>query len=116
MKYCIHCGAELLDEASICPKCGCSCETKKEKSSDSTSVKTNTDDGSAVWLVLGIFVPLAGLILYLVWKDDKPKCSLQAGKGALIGVLFPIIAFFSCLIIVFLLSLTGCGSLFFWWF
>ena len=23
MKYCTHCGAELLDEAVICPKCGC---------------------------------------------------------------------------------------------
>ena len=24
MKYCTHCGAEILDEAVICPKCGCS--------------------------------------------------------------------------------------------
>lgn len=23
MKYCTHCGAEILDEAVICPKCGC---------------------------------------------------------------------------------------------
>jgi len=23
MKYCTHCGNELLDEAAICPKCGC---------------------------------------------------------------------------------------------
>ena len=23
MKYCEHCGAELLDEAVLCPKCGC---------------------------------------------------------------------------------------------
>ena len=23
MKYCAHCGAELLDEAVVCPKCGC---------------------------------------------------------------------------------------------
>lgn len=25
MKYCTHCGNELLDEAVICPRCGCSC-------------------------------------------------------------------------------------------
>lgn len=23
MKFCSHCGAEILDEAVICPKCGC---------------------------------------------------------------------------------------------
>ncbi len=23
MKYCVHCGNELLEEAVICPKCGC---------------------------------------------------------------------------------------------
>ena len=24
MKYCIHCGKEVLDDAIICPGCGCS--------------------------------------------------------------------------------------------
>ncbi|MFR0796435.1 MAG: zinc-ribbon domain-containing protein [Oscillospiraceae bacterium] len=23
MKYCAHCGAQLVDEAVVCPKCGC---------------------------------------------------------------------------------------------
>lgn len=30
MKYCAHCGAELLDEAVICPKCGCSTDANSE--------------------------------------------------------------------------------------
>lgn len=29
MKYCKRCGAELVDEAIICTKCGCSVEEKK---------------------------------------------------------------------------------------
>ena len=29
MKYCTHCGNELLDEAIICPKCGCKVEQPK---------------------------------------------------------------------------------------
>ena len=24
MKYCIHCGAEIMDEAVVCVHCGCS--------------------------------------------------------------------------------------------
>lgn len=48
----------------------------------------NTNEkGNAGWLVLGLFFPLIGLILWLVWKDDKPADSKQAGKGALIGVI-----------------------------
>lgn len=28
MKYCQHCGNELVDEAIVCPKCGCSVDKK----------------------------------------------------------------------------------------
>lgn len=35
MKYCSKCGAELLDDAVVCPKCGCQVDganiTKSEK-------------------------------------------------------------------------------------
>ena len=34
MKYCSHCGKELLDEAVICPSCGCSNESATSKSED----------------------------------------------------------------------------------
>ena len=29
MKYCVHCGTELLDEVVICPGCGCPVQTDK---------------------------------------------------------------------------------------
>ena len=53
------------------------------------------DSGSFGWAVLGFCIPVAGLILYLVWKDTKPRPAAAAGKGALVsfilGVLFYII-------------------------
>jgi len=30
MKYCSHCGAEIMDEAVVCPHCGCAVDTKKK--------------------------------------------------------------------------------------
>ncbi len=39
MKYCKHCGAELLDEAVICPKCGC--PTGDTNTVAATTVPTN---------------------------------------------------------------------------
>ena len=44
------------------------------------------DSGSFGWAVLGFFIPLVGLILWLVWKDTKPKSAKMAGIGALVGV------------------------------
>lgn len=44
------------------------------------------DDGSVGWGILGFFIPLVGLILFLVWKNEKPKSAKAAGTGALISV------------------------------
>lgn len=43
------------------------------------------DSGSAGWGVLGFFIPLVGLILFLVWRISKPKSAKVAGIGAIIG-------------------------------
>ena len=45
------------------------------------------DTGSAGWAVLGFFIPLVGLILYLVWSSTRPMDAKQAGKGALVSVI-----------------------------
>ena len=43
------------------------------------------DKGSFGWAVLGFFIPLVGLILFLVWKNEKPKSAKKAGVGAIVG-------------------------------
>lgn len=43
------------------------------------------DRPSAGFHVLAFFFPIVGLILYLVWKDQKPRCAHAIGKWALIG-------------------------------
>jgi len=45
------------------------------------------DAPSGGYAVLGFFIPVVGLILYLVWKDQTPLRAKSAGKGALIGVI-----------------------------
>lgn len=36
MKYCTHCGSEVLDEAEICVNCGCRVESQRKNSENST--------------------------------------------------------------------------------
>lgn len=42
-----------------------------------------SDTGSFGWAVLGFFIPLVGLILWMIWKNDRPGDAGMAGKGAL---------------------------------
>ncbi len=72
MKYCTHCGKELLDEAVICVECGCAVggqksQTVNNKSVDETTIlntlsqRLNTN--GIIWLVIGILQILGGIFI-----------------------------------------------------
>ncbi len=75
--FCHNCGAEISDNAVVCPKCGVAVGKKQ-------TVDYN-DAPSVGFAVLSFFIPIIGLILYLVWKDQSPLKAKSCGKGALIG-------------------------------
>jgi len=59
MKYCAHCGAQLVDEAVVCPKCGCAVAPTK-------TVDPNASPKSRlITLLLCIFV--GGLGIGVLW-------------------------------------------------
>ena len=89
MAYCKKCGAEIDDQAVICPKCGVQQTPEVE------------DKGGFLWGLLGCCIPLVGLILYLVWKETKPKTSKAAGIGALVSVICLVIYY----IVIFVIGL-----------
>ncbi len=76
MAYCRRCGAPISDQAMVCPSCG----------EPQYSVPPVQDNGGIGWGLLGCCIPIAGLVLYLVWKDQKPKTAKAAGIGALVAV------------------------------
>ena len=88
MAYCRNCGAEINEYALTCPKCG---------AQPSTEPSAPPDEGGFLWGRLGCCITIAGLILFLVWKDTKPNTAKAAGIGALVSVgayiLFYILAF-----------------------
>ncbi len=44
------------------------------------------DEGSAVgWGILSFLIPLVGLILFLVWKNEKPHTAKVCGICALVA-------------------------------
>lgn len=94
MKYCSKCGQIIDDDAVFCSKCGYNekqnayANSNTQNSGNNSSLNINMSDKTVnlLLLLLGFFVPLAGLVLYIVLKDSDPEKSKSAGKGALIGV------------------------------
>ena len=91
MKFCSKCGKEIEDNATVCPYCGVPAPEAPAP-----------DAPNMGFAVLGYFVPIAGLILWLVMKDKTPLKAKSAGKGALIGAIVSV-ASYVLLIIVYVI-------------
>ena len=66
-----------------------------------------TDKGGFLWGLLGCCIPIVGLVLFLVWKDQKPKTANAAGIGALVCVGFWIVYYIAMLILGIAIAATG---------
>ena len=58
MKYCKHCGAELLDSDAYCLKCG----NKVEETEIKVVMENQTNGMSVAGFILAFFIPLLGWI------------------------------------------------------
>ena len=104
MQYCSHCGAEINDEAFICPRCGCAVTRKTftSNSSNTTNKYVTQDEKSLTkrtdWipLVFGIISSIQIFIRVIYFL---------LGYGAFIGAISRIFdaynsAVYSCLAII----------------
>lgn len=98
MKFCSHCGNEVMDMAVICPKCGCvlsdiEIETKTTNSKKSKNI-SSTRYTAKVFAIIGtIFsaflylIPLCWTIPMTVCLSDKIKNGEEISVGFKICVL-----------------------------
>lgn len=103
MAYCRHCGNQLDERAYVCLKCGYAVEDTKPMNTD--------DKKSGGFAFLCFLFPIVGLILYLVWKDDKPLKAKSCAKGAIIGVVAYVVLSILSVVLTFLgLGLFAVGA------
>ena len=76
MKYCQQCGSQLVDQAVVCPNCGCTVQEPINQQEDKPSTGLN---------ILTFLFPLVGLILYLCFQKTTPVRAKAIGKWALDG-------------------------------
>lgn len=60
----------------------------------------SNDNGGFLWGLLGCCIPVVGLILFLVWKDQKPKTAKAAGIGALVSVILGVVSYIIIFVII----------------
>ena len=79
MKFCSKCGKKITKETDVCRRGSCTHELKNIKN----------DDGiiGFGWVLFGFFIPVAGLILYFVWKNSKPLKAKSALSGTLMSAI-----------------------------
>lgn len=81
MKYCSHCGKEVMDETVVCPNCGCAINNARSIS----TAAAGEDVPSGGLNVLAFLIPLAGLILYCTMASKTPRKAKQIGIFAIVG-------------------------------
>ncbi len=79
MKFCQHCGKEIVDEAVVCTNCGCSVV-------QTNNVTAEVDDTVDIGLVvLSVLIPLFGIIYWPLNAKTRPKCASACGIAAIIS-------------------------------
>lgn len=84
--YCKYCGKIIDDDSKFCSNCGNSVNLENK-------VGQLSDKSSKGFAILGFFIPIIGLILYLVYEHKQPKRAKSAGKGALIGFITKLVVY-----------------------
>jgi uncharacterized membrane protein (DUF485 family) len=80
--YCKNCGRPVDEGSLYCNNCGTKLDSNQNISEDTSSLG---------FAILGFFIPLVGLILFLIYEGKKPKRAKSASKGALIGFITEIV-------------------------
>ena len=106
MKFCTHCGKEIMDEAVICPGCGCSTVATPPVTQPTTQY--HEDDTVSVGLcILAALIPLFGFIYWPVKHRSTPKKARACGITAIIAW---VISF-----VISMIAMVALADLFYWY-
>ena len=91
MKYCTHCGNEVLDDAVICPKCGCPFDDKWNKKGKTIVNPDCSSKSRGMALILCVILGYLGIHRFYVNKIGTGILWLLTfglfGIGALIDLI-----------------------------
>jgi uncharacterized membrane protein YvbJ len=102
--YCSNCGKELNHDARFCNYCGRATDKQGEPVAARTYAPHSGDEADAGFGVLSFFFPLIGLILFLVWHEEKPLKAKSCGRGAIAGCIVSVVLAILAIIVPFVMT------------
>lgn len=106
--YCRKCGKQLNQSDLFCTDCGTKLSDTSETQGTYVPIekkhknKSRPDESSIGFGILSFFVPVAGIVLYLVWRDEKPLIAKSCLYGFLTSLAVIAALFILYFIIIFL--------------
>ena len=100
MFKCPVCGTELKENDFYCPHCYADIIKEKKKLED----KNKSYFGFGF---LSFFVPMLGLILFALWREEKPRGSKICGLSALVGFIISIVVYVIFYVIYIMIMIEG---------
>lgn len=79
MKFCSKCGKEILDEAIVCPNCGCAVVNP------TVPQQISNDRVSIGLCILAALIPLFGIIYWPAKHKETPKKAQACGITAIVS-------------------------------
>lgn len=89
--FCEKCGKEIMDEAFVCPHCGCATSNYKQPISAQyvqtpTAPVVSNEPANVGLNILSFLIPLVGFIMAAVYWNSKPNVAKGCLKWAIVSV------------------------------
>ena len=88
IKYCPNCQLEVNKDVTKCPDCGYEFVPEKnvEPANRVSKVEKYDPVPAFIWSLLGFVLPPVGLILYLVFRKERPTRADNLKDSSLMGL------------------------------
>ena len=98
MMYCYNCGKEVQD-VNFCPCCGVALNHQNTQTvsgyqplNQQYHDETYSDDAPDFKIaLLSFFIPVVGIVLYIIWNKDYPKKAKSALKGLITSIVLSVV-------------------------
>lgn len=105
--FCKNCGKEIDDKAVVCVNCGVPVSSYPA----TKPAPVNEEDRSNAGInFLSFLIPVVGIILYFVQRDEKPKEARGALRWALISLVAEVVISFFIVIGMFGIAFLATGE------
>lgn len=94
--YCHQCGKDI-GESKFCPYCGASMNPENNQYQPINQVVKENDQSHFGFALLSFFIPVAGIVLYCIWKDEFPLKAKSCLKGFVSAIVLYVV-FICCII------------------